>query len=378
MEWDAGAYTVTWKGQQVVLLPKEYALLHYLYVNAGQTLSREQLLDAVWTMGSPVDRTVDDHVYRLRRKLARWSPAIQIDTMRGIGYRLKLAKENLGANPLLKMPSFSEDLKGIAGTYLRYGRGDALLTLARNKDVLGFEVEPTFQMLIRVMEGDVRFMVREEEGSFVDRAFLLLYMNQLIDPQSNREFVEKALRHNLLPSLWHNELATMSIISMLMVWGELEAAKVKLDSLRAEVQRNNWEGLIPYTANLQLEFVLRAERWTEVDAAIEAVEERLIQYPYQREEGQYRILKGLFVYRSDPKLGLALIEQGLALLKQSQFVPNLLNGYHTLLTISKQYGWGGIDRDIYEKEWGRLTAQIGIDEISSQVRKQLQQHLGSL
>jgi hypothetical protein len=93
MEWDAGAYTVTWKGQQIVLLPKEYALLHYLYANAGQTFSREQLLDAVWTLETPVDRTVDDHVYRLRRKLARWAPAVQIDTVRGLGYRLKLAKE---------------------------------------------------------------------------------------------------------------------------------------------------------------------------------------------------------------------------------------------------------------------------------------------
>lgn len=69
MEWDAGAYTIAWKAQKIVLLPKEYALLHFMHSHAGQTLSREQLLDNVWPMEAPVDRTVDDHIYRLRRKL---------------------------------------------------------------------------------------------------------------------------------------------------------------------------------------------------------------------------------------------------------------------------------------------------------------------
>ncbi|WP_268760215.1 helix-turn-helix domain-containing protein [Bacillus sp. FJAT-28004] len=43
-----------------MLLPKEHALLYYLYGNAGQTLSRVQLLDSVWTMESSVDRTSDE------------------------------------------------------------------------------------------------------------------------------------------------------------------------------------------------------------------------------------------------------------------------------------------------------------------------------
>ncbi|WP_373232485.1 winged helix-turn-helix domain-containing protein [Cohnella sp.] len=375
MKWDAGAYTVTWKGQLIVLLPKEYAVLHYFYHNAGQTLSREQLLDAVWTLESPVDRTVDDHVYRLRRKLARWAPAVQIDTVRGIGYRLQLKQEALSD----KQPTFSEELRSIAGKYLRYGRGDALLTLARNKQVLGFDVDPTFQLLFRAMEGegDVRFIVREEEGSFVDRAFLLLLLNQLIDPEKNREYMETVLRKHLLAQVWHNELGTMLIISMLMDWGELEAAKEKLEWLTAEVQRNSWEGLVPYVAILRLEYVLRAERWAEVEAAIKSVEERLKQYPYQREEGHYRILKGLVVYRLNRQAGLALIEQGLTLLKQSKFLANQLGGYHTLLTISKLHGWGS-DRVSYVKEWSRLTARIGLDEISGRVGEQLKAQLDSL
>lgn len=374
MEWDAGDYSVTWNGQRIKLIPKEYSLLHYLYQNAGQTLSRDRLLDAVWKLESPVDRTVDDHVYRLRRKLARWAPAVRIDTVRGLGYRLQLRRQAPSHNPLLMHPSFSEEFRAIADTYLRYGRGDALLTLARHQDVLGFEVDPAYQLLIRfMMEGDVRFIVRDR-SRFADRGFFLLYLNQFIDPLQNRKYVETVLRNKLLAEPWQNELETMSIIGMRLDWGEYEAAKAKLDWLTAEVQRNNWEGLVPYTANLRLELALRAERWSEVEAAARNAEERLQQYPYQREEGQYRILKGLSVYPSNKRDGLAMIEQGIALLKQSQFLANLLAGYHTLLAISKQHGWGA-DREAFVKEWSRLTAQIGLAEIGSQVKEQLKAEL---
>jgi len=376
MEWDAGAYTVGWRGHTIVLLPKEYALLQYLYSNAGQTLSRVQLLDNVWTLESPVDRTVDDHVYRLRRKMARWSPAVQIDTIRGIGYRLLLEKESVHDNPLIELPSFSKEWSGIVGTYLRYGRGDAILALSRNKQVFGFKVDPTLNLLIRMMEGDVRFIVREEGGSFVERSFLLLYLNQFMDPMNNRQYVETVLREKWLAKVWQNELETMSIISMLMDWGEYKAAKEKLGLLLAEIQRNNWEGLIPYAANLQLEFVLRTEQWTEVDSVIEDAEEKLKRFPYQREEGQYRILKGIALYRSNRKSGLSFIEQGFLLLKQSYFLANLLNGYHMLLMITKQHGWEA-DRDYYVKEWNRLIAQIGLNEIDGEMKRQLKAELQS-
>ncbi|MGO4180034.1 winged helix-turn-helix domain-containing protein [Paenibacillus sp. TAF43_2] len=374
MKWDAGAYTIAWKAQKILLLPKEYALLHFMYSHAGQTLSREQLLDNVWPMEAPVDRTVDDHIYRLRRKLAQWSPTIQIDTVRGLGYRLLLKQGGLNDNPLIELPSFTEELSGIVSTYLRYGRGDALLMLTRNEQVLGFKVDPTLKLLFRVMEGDVRFIVREEAGSFADRAFLLLYLNQFIDPQDNREYVAIVRRQQVLAQIWQNELETMSIISMLMDWGEFEAAKEKLDLLKAEVKRNNWEGLIPYTANLELEFVLRAELWSEVDSAAEVVEAKLKQFPYQREEGHYLVLKGIALYRSNRKSGLSFIEQGFSLLKQSHFLANLLNSYHTLLIITKVHGWGA-DRDYFVKEWSRLTAQIGLDDIAKQVKEQLQAEL---
>lgn len=67
IDFDQGSLTVTWAGRSISLLPKEYALLEYLYEHLQQTFSRNQLLDAVWPLESPIDRTVDDHIYRIRK-----------------------------------------------------------------------------------------------------------------------------------------------------------------------------------------------------------------------------------------------------------------------------------------------------------------------
>lgn len=67
LSFDEVHYQVTSEGLDIRLLPKEYALLMFLYRNQGRAFTREQLLDHVWPMEYPVERTVDDHIYRLRK-----------------------------------------------------------------------------------------------------------------------------------------------------------------------------------------------------------------------------------------------------------------------------------------------------------------------
>lgn len=57
-------YAVKRGGEVIPFLPKEYALFRYLYENKNRAFSREQPLEA------PTDRTVVDHVYRMRKKLS--------------------------------------------------------------------------------------------------------------------------------------------------------------------------------------------------------------------------------------------------------------------------------------------------------------------
>ncbi len=83
---DQAARRVFVNDRQIELSPKEYDLLSYLTDNAGTALSRQQILDQVWTYDYCGDlRTVDTHITRLRTKLGETSS--QIQTIRGYGYR---------------------------------------------------------------------------------------------------------------------------------------------------------------------------------------------------------------------------------------------------------------------------------------------------
>jgi two-component system OmpR family response regulator len=73
----------------VELTVREFALLAYLIRNAGQVLSRRQILDAVWGAEPDVySNIVDLYVSYLRRKLAAVGRGRRLRTVRGVGYTL--------------------------------------------------------------------------------------------------------------------------------------------------------------------------------------------------------------------------------------------------------------------------------------------------
>ncbi|MGO9955886.1 MAG: response regulator transcription factor [Solirubrobacteraceae bacterium] len=80
-----GAREVRVAGEEVELTQREFDLLEYLLRNAGQVVSRDQLLESVWGFRSPGEtRTVEVHVAQLRKKLGQ---ADLIRTVRGLGYK---------------------------------------------------------------------------------------------------------------------------------------------------------------------------------------------------------------------------------------------------------------------------------------------------
>lgn len=92
---DTNHQTVTCHGQPVQLTSVEFRLLEHLARNGGQVQDRRELLARVWRWCEATDdraslsRTVDTHVKRLREKLGPASDFIE--TIRGVGYRLRLA-----------------------------------------------------------------------------------------------------------------------------------------------------------------------------------------------------------------------------------------------------------------------------------------------
>ncbi len=80
------ARTVHVKRAHVAVSPKEFELITYFARNAGQVVTRMQLLENVWNLHfDPGTNVVDVHVGRLRRKLEEAGSAA-IQTARGEGY----------------------------------------------------------------------------------------------------------------------------------------------------------------------------------------------------------------------------------------------------------------------------------------------------
>ena len=90
LEIEPEAGVVRLSGEEVHLTRTEFLLLCELAANAGKVLSREQLLERVWSYDYFGDgRLVDVHVRRLRTKV-EIDPANprHVLTVRGLGYKL--------------------------------------------------------------------------------------------------------------------------------------------------------------------------------------------------------------------------------------------------------------------------------------------------
>lgn len=87
---DEDSFVAFLDGAPLELTLKEFKLLCALYRNKGLVLSREQLIDAVWSFDFDGDnRTVDSHIARLRTKLGAFGSA-HLKTIYGMGYKLEI------------------------------------------------------------------------------------------------------------------------------------------------------------------------------------------------------------------------------------------------------------------------------------------------
>jgi DNA-binding response OmpR family regulator len=82
-------YAARKRGQPLELSAREFEILHYLIRHRGEIVTRDQLLDEVWGYeSSPITRTVDNHIARLRQKIEPDPSQPQhIITVHRIGYR---------------------------------------------------------------------------------------------------------------------------------------------------------------------------------------------------------------------------------------------------------------------------------------------------
>jgi DNA-binding response OmpR family regulator len=91
---DTERRTITVAETPIELTRLEFDLFHRLLINSGRVLTRERLLEQAWGYDYVGDtRAVDSAVKRLRAKLRQADPEADcIESVRGLGYRINLAK----------------------------------------------------------------------------------------------------------------------------------------------------------------------------------------------------------------------------------------------------------------------------------------------
>jgi DNA-binding response OmpR family regulator len=81
-------------GEPVRLTAREFELLTYLMRHPDQVLSREQILNAVWGFDfDPGTKVLEVYIGYLRRKLGPAEGAEVIETVRNVGYRLRVPSD---------------------------------------------------------------------------------------------------------------------------------------------------------------------------------------------------------------------------------------------------------------------------------------------
>ncbi len=81
---------LTGQAGECSLSKREAALLESLLRHPGQTFTRNVLLSRVWGPDAPVeDGNLDNYVYFLRRRLNQVGSALEVKTIRGVGYKLE-------------------------------------------------------------------------------------------------------------------------------------------------------------------------------------------------------------------------------------------------------------------------------------------------
>ncbi|BAU66166.1 two-component transcriptional regulator [Stanieria sp. NIES-3757] len=88
---ELSSHEVTYDGQVLELTPKEFSLLELFLRSGKRVLSRQAIINHIWASEEPPsEEAVKAHIKYLRQKLKMiGAPQDLIETIRGVGYRLK-------------------------------------------------------------------------------------------------------------------------------------------------------------------------------------------------------------------------------------------------------------------------------------------------
>ena len=369
-------YKVTYRSEEIIFLPKEFQLFKFLYQNPSRIFSREELLDAVWSMEDPVDRTVDDHIYRVRKKIEPLSSVVKIETIRGQGYLLSTKAVN--ESPLIKDYEVSNHVKNLIQKYHRYGQGDALKLLEENQDALGFQMDLPSMLYLRFMKGDFSWFVEEQNLPFWDKCYYLLHIYSFIESDKKKclEYFTSALTAEEIPEYMRIEIMLLNRLSFLIFTRQLNEAVNLLHQSKKEIYEKNIEGFIPLISLTELYLALLQKDVQEIEGRITETEKILVDYPYLRENANFIIAKGIYcLLKKDESTAQEYFDEGFQLLRKSKFIPGMLMNTNMILFFLDELGMQGKLQTYYQDLQKKYFQEYKLNELHSKIEIQLKYHL---
>ncbi|WP_277423812.1 winged helix-turn-helix domain-containing protein [Staphylospora marina] len=342
LNWLPHERALVWKNRRQVFLPKEYALLEFLARHPGRTFSRAQLLDQVWTMENPVDRTVDDHVFRLRKKLKQINGPFRIETVRGVGYRLTVPSPPESTSVSID-EQVEETLLGLWSRYAEHGRGDSLEILAGHQDVLGFRLLVSQRCFFHASRGNLRWFVETEDIPAKERMFYLCYFYQMIleRPERTIRFLEEALSKNLLGGFHAEEMRWFTLIECLLDSGQSEEAERRLVVAKKRIGKDPDHCLRVSLRFTEAHARLLRGKLCKAEASLNRAEE-MLDHRFRRESAMLHLYRGLlFAARGQEAAGKSLVMRDWEIMDATRM---FLNRLHFL------------------NRFGKLRARLGVLE----------------
>lgn len=369
ISWSDESFQVQYGDETVTLLPKEYALFHYLYTWKNRTFSRQELLDRVWPLEEPTDRTVDDHIYRLRRKLQKWSPLFTIDTVRGVGYRLNWKQSN-PPQPTALNREFSQSIRTMLETYHGLGMGAAMQTLYAHREVLGFSFDPYYDIYLPFISGDFAWLVENTTIPMPQKLFYLFHIFYMaeVDPHQSLRLLERVQTGpEQMPAAFRNEL-DITAIGLYAMTGQYEKAEQQLAKAQAVVDKMDSNSFTLFLYAQQTLLALLTDRLDEAESLIRRSADLLTLVPMQRELGSLTVQQGLALYlRQDRPKARKAIDQGMEVIRSTKFVPHLIYAVHIVLFFLKRFDWDAEWERKYDRLWSQLASEYQLDSLKKSI-----------
>lgn len=370
-------FKVKYRSEEIVFLPKEFHLLQFLYQSPSRIFSREELLDAVWPMEDPTDRTVDDHIYRVRKKLETLSSVVSIETVRGQGYLLRLNKE-VQESPLLKDEEVSSNVKALFQKYHLYGQGDALKLLEENQAVFGFEIDVQSRLYLHFMRGDFKWFLENQEISFWEKCFYFLHIYSFTEGDKKKclDYFTRALAAKELPEYHRIEIRLLNRLLLLIFTRQIDDAENLLSHSKKVIHEKKLVGFIPLISQIELYLVFLRKDIAGIEEKMAKMEKMLVKYPFSREKANFSVIKGINCLAiKNQAEAERYFAQGFELFREAKFIPGMLISLNIILFFLKEFRMKSDLYAHYQKVWKKYAEEYKFAELNQSIGSQLDFYL---